>query len=355
MPLTVYRPARHALPLARVRIRRTLRRPGRVMVREGQKIGPKDAIAARPSRYHLHLISVSRAFRVSPEKATSLILCRPGQTVVQGDVLAERKGLFKQRLTAPFQARVLFVGQGYIVLQRLLETEELQAGLYGEVEDLLVPYGATLVGQGAFLEGLWGNGVVDVGLLMLPSQAFPHGVLTEDLLTLELRGAVVAAEYVADAETLNQAQEVAVKGLIVAGLPPTLVEVAREMPYPVLVVEGFGLRAFSEAAVQLLENLRQQEVVVCAAEPQRDLGVWPWLFAPREAFQALLPAKPGAPLAQDVTVRILRGEHRGKVARVLDIEEFPRVLPSGFHGYMVRLQVDGQTLTIPVNNIEIVG
>ncbi len=355
MPLTMYRPARHALTLARVRIRRTLSLPGRVTVREGQRVAPKDPIAVRPRRYQLHLISVSRALRVPPSKADAYILCRPGQTVVQGDVLAERKGLFRQRVTAPFQARVLFVGQGFIILQRVVEQETLLAGLQGDVEDVIEDYGAMLVGQGAFLEGIWGNGRVDVGTLVPASQAFPNGVLTEEMLTLELRGAVVAAEYVADAAALNQGQEVSLKGLIVAGMPPSLIEIAQAMDYPIIVVEGFGLQAFSPAALQVLESLRQQEVALCAVEPQREQGLWPWLFAPREAFQALFPAKPGAPLSQETRVRILRGEHRGRIARVLEIEEFPRVLPSGFHGYMVRLQLDGQTLTIPVNNVEIVG
>lgn len=355
MPLTIYRPARHALTLAQVHIQRTLSMPGRVTVREGQRVAPKDPIAVRPRRYQLHLISVSQALRVAPDKADTYIVCRPGQTVVQGDVLAERKGLFRKRVTAPFQARVLFVGQGYILLQRIIEQEALLAGLYGDVEDVIEGYGARLMGQGTFLQGIWGNGQVDMGTLVLDAQTFPQGGLTEEMLTLELRGAVVAAEYVADAAALNQGQEVSLKGLVVAGIPPSLVEAAQAMNYPILVVEGFGQQAFSPTVVQVLESLRHQEVALCAITPQRNQGLWPWLFAPREAFQALVPAKPGAPLAQETRVRILRGKHRGRIARVLEIEEFPRVLPSGFHGYMVRLQLDGQTLTIPVNNVEIVG
>ncbi len=353
MPV-LYRPARQAFALVRTRLRRTLRRPGRVLVQLGQRVAPKDVIARRPRTYRLEILSVTEALRVPPEKAAQYVVCRLGQPVAQGDVLAERPGLFKRKLVAPIDGRVLHIGAGYIVLQRLTAQEQVLAGLEGVVEELLTPYGAVVSGQGLFVQGVWGNGRLDMGTAVILPQIFPYGALSAPLLTPELRGSVLIAEQVADAEALHQAREIALKGLVVAALPASLLPVALEMPYPVLLVEGFGSTTFSSSTIQVLEQLHQRDVVVAAEPPRREIGLWPWLFSMHETFDAVQPTRTGGALETETLVRVVWGPYQGRLGRVMEIEEFPRVLPSGAMGYVVKLQIDDQLVEVPANNVEIV-
>ncbi len=353
MPV-VYRPARQAFALVQARVRRTLQRPGRVLVKLGQRVVPDDVIAQRPRRYRLEILSVTQALRVPPEKASKYITCRLGQLVAQGDVLAQKPGLFKRHLVAPFQGRVLYIGPGYIVLQRQAELEQIPAGMEGEVAEVLAPYGAVVSGQGLFVQGIWGNGRLGVGLGIIIPQIFPYGTLSAALLTPELRGSVLVAEHVADEETLHQAREVAIRGLVVAGMPASLLKVALQMPYPVLVVEAFGGASFASSTAQILERLHQRDVVLVAEAPRRDIGLWPWLFSPQEAFEAVQPTRTGGLLDPESRVRVLRGPYQGRIGRVIEIEQFPRIFPSGATGYVVKLQIDDQTVAVPVNNVELV-
>ncbi len=355
MPVTIYRPARHIQHQAQLRIKRLLARPGEVVVQAGRTVAPDDLVARRARRYELRAIPVSRMLRVPPKEVPKHLTCRPGQRVERQEVLAERKALlFRRRVVAPTEGVVLGLLDGQLLLQRTLEEERVVAGLQGEVEETLPPYGASILAYGVFLEGVWGNGRTDVGTLVLLPEWF-HTPLNQEHFNLELRGAVVAGLTVTDANALEQARSVAVQGLLVAHLPPRLLETARAMPYPILVLEGFRDEPFPPAARQLLEALDRQDVVLCADPPRRDLGTWPWLFVPREAHQVATPVREGEPLQPGTRVRILRGPHRGREAQVEDLESSPYVLPSGFQGYVVKLRLDQEVVHVPLTNVEVIG
>lgn len=349
---TWYRPARSAMVLARVRISRRLAHGGKVLVKAGTRVGPHTPIATRVRRQRLAILSIGLHLHVPPQESLRFLRVRPGDTVDKGDILAEKPGLFRRRLTAPFPARVLYIGHDRIVLQQILEEETLVAGVSGDVEEVLPRYGAVLTATGAFLEGLWGNGKIDAGLAY-HSPAFPRGALESTQVVLEHRGTLLLAQTVASPDVFSRGEEVGIKGLVLAFLEPEWVDAAKRAPYPVLVVEGFTEQPFSPPVLQVLHLLHQRDAILCAEPPKRATGQRPWLFSPQEAYEALHSVRSGAPLEPNTMVRILRGPHRGKLAHVLELKPEPEMLPSGTQSYVVKLRFDEQTLVVPITNVEI--
>ena len=122
-------PVRHILPLTTIRRERVLPIPGKVVVRKGQKVGAADSVAeAKLNPEHL-LLDVARGLRLSEEKADLAILCKPGEKVAEGDVLAGPVGFPKRVIRATKNGRVILTGGGQILLEVENRPFELKAAV----------------------------------------------------------------------------------------------------------------------------------------------------------------------------------------------------------------------------------
>ncbi len=158
-------PVRHILPLTTIRRERVLPIPGKVLVRKGQKVGATDSVAeAKLNPEHL-LLDVARGLKLSEEKADQAIQCKPGEKVADGDVLAGPVGLTKRVIRAPKNGKVILTGGGQILLEIENQPYELKAAIPGTVVELLDGRGAIVEGTGALIQGVWGNGRIDFGLM----------------------------------------------------------------------------------------------------------------------------------------------------------------------------------------------
>src|SRR5512143_124343 len=183
-------PVAHILPLTTIRRERLLPLPGRITVREGQKVNPMDVVAeVRYGENHI-LLYAARRFEISPAEAQKLVQVKTGDVISKGDVIARQKGLMSQTITAPQNGRVLVVGNGQVLMEVGDSTFELQAGLPGTVTRQIDDRGVEITFNGALIQGVWGNGPVNVGL-MLPMLTNADDVLEVKQLDVSLRGSVL--------------------------------------------------------------------------------------------------------------------------------------------------------------------
>ena len=107
----------HILPLTTIRRERLLPIPGRVVVRQGQKVKPLDVIAeANLAPDHL-LLQVARGLGLSSEEADQRIERHAGDEVVEGDVIASRGGIARRVVRSPASGRIVMVGDGLVLLE----------------------------------------------------------------------------------------------------------------------------------------------------------------------------------------------------------------------------------------------
>src|SRR2546429_661152 len=82
-----------------------------------------------------------------------------------------------------------------------------------------------VLATGALLEGVWGNGREDTALLRVVGDS-PRTSLTPNLVSVDLRGAIVVAGTLADPASLKQLGDVGVRGLLVGSLAAALLPAA---------------------------------------------------------------------------------------------------------------------------------
>lgn len=346
---------RHILPLTTVVRERRLPIKGTVRVREGQRVSPNDIVADGTwAREHIFL-DVARILGLPAAAAERLIRVKPGDEVAAGLVVARGGGLLPRTVKMPRAGRVVGAGAGEILVEAGETRLELRAGLAGVVRDVIPERGAVIETSGALIQGVWGNGRVDSGVMInLADKA--DSPLTASRLDVSMRGSILVGGQLRDVETLKTAAEVAVRGLVVGSIYPTLLTQALEMRFPILATDGFGDLPMNASAFRLISTNNKREATLNAEALDRYSGMMPEIIIP-------LPAEKRPPEPQDVevfapgqTVRVRRQPAAGMIGVILTLPSGLTAFPSGLRapGAEVRLE-NGEQLLVPLVNLEVVG
>ena len=345
----------HILPLTTIVRERRLPIPGAVQVRAGQRVQPGDIVAdATWAREHI-FIDVARALGISANAADRLIRLKAGDVVPAGLIVARGGGLLPKTVRMPRAGKVVAAGAGQILMEAGESRLELRAGISGLVREVITDRGVVIETAGALVQGVWGNGRIDNGIMVnLADRA--DAVLAPNRIDMSMRGSILIAGQIRDAETLRLASEFSIRGLLIGSIFPSLLPAALEVRYPIVVTDGFGNVPMNSAAYRLLSTNNKREVTLNAEPFDRYSGKRPEVIIP-------LPAETRPPEPQDVvafapgqTVRIRRQPATALLGTILVLPGGSTTFPSGLRaaGAEVRLE-NGQQLLVPLVNLEVVG
>ena len=348
-------PVHHITGLTSIVRERLLPISGKVLVRLNQKVSPNDVIAeANLAREHV-LLDVARILGVTSNMADRLIKCKVDDRLAASAVIAVGKGLFPRSVAAPRGGRVVVVGGGQVLMEVGETKTELRAGIAGTVAEIIPNRGAMIQTAGALVQGVWGNGRIDSGLLVNLAEK-PDGVLTAGRLDVSMRGFVIIAGMVKDADALKAAADLPVRGLILSGLYPSLIPMAREMRYPIIVTDGFGPLPMNSAAYKLLSTSVKLEATVNAEAYDRYSGARPEVIIPRP-----ISAPPATPhevetFAPGLQVRMRRPPALGMIGTIVAVKPGLTTLLSGLRAPAAEVKLEnGETVVAPLVNLEVVG
>ncbi len=349
------RPVTHVLPMTEWRHHRVLPVPGRVLVqRPGALVKPGDPVAEAVLQPRHRLIDVARMLGVPREQADAFIRVEEGERLERGDVLAERRGLFRRVVRTPVDGEVVMVGEGQVLLREETQPFTLVAGVPGRVTEVLPGRGVEITATVALVDGVWGNGHVGYGVMQVLTDT-PGEELIPDRIVPPLRGSVVLGGFCRDPEVLQRAAELPLRGLILSSLRARLIPVVESLSLPVVVVEGFGHLPMNERAFKLLVSYNQREVGLLAEPMQRRTGVRPRVLVPLDV-SAAPPAGEADEVRRGQTVRMLRAPYAGQIGTVVGVRPGWTAFPNGVRARAVEVRLeDGARAVVPLNNLEILA
>jgi len=348
-------PVTHIIPLTTIIRPRMLPTAGTIQVRSGDKVAPADVVAETTiAREHI-LIDVAHALGVPSARADPLIKCTRGDKVPKNAVLASGGGVIPRSVRAPREGRVVAVGGGQVMLEVGETLFELRAGYPGFVAQILENRGVVIQSTGALIQGIWGNGRMDFGL-MLNLAELPDHVLAPSEVDVSLRGSIILGGHVGDEKVFRNAAELPVRGMILGSMAPSLVPLALQMKFPVLVVEGLGKREMNAAAHKLLTTNAKRDVAINAEPFDRYTGT-----RPEVVIQ--LPVNQEPPLPRDLEsfapgqiVRLLRNPRLGAVGTIETVRSIPVILPNGLKTNCADVRLESnELLIVPLANLEVLG
>jgi hypothetical protein len=348
-------PVHHVIGYTSIVRERLLPISGTVLVRLNQKVNPNDVIAeANSAREHV-LLDVARILGVNLNTADRLIKCKENDRLAANAEIAVGKGLFPRSVVAPRDGRVVVVGGGQVLMEVSETKMELRAGIGGTVIEVIPNRGAVIQTAGALAQGVWGNGRIDSGLLVNLAEK-PDDVLTAGRIDVSMRGFVILAGMLKDAEVLKAAADLPVRGLILSSIYPSLIPQAREMRYPIIVTDGFGPLPMNSVTYKLLSTNAKREVTVNAEAYDRYSGARPEVI-----ISLPTSAVPPAPhevetFAPGLQVRMRRPPALGMIGSIVAVKPGLTTLLSGLRAPAAEVKLEnGETVVAPLVNLEVVG
>lgn len=356
-------------PMAVIRRERLLPARGEVLAHPGDWVVPADVVARCALPGKVWAVDVGKALGIQRERAEQYVRQGIGDAVQADDVLAERKDRFgwqKRRCLAPVDGHISDISDGVILIETAARSLELCAHFKGKVTEIVPGRGVVISAVGAWIQALWGSGGQGVGPLrtMVDDPAQP---LTADSFKAKshdgdaedgrghLRGVLVVGGRIADARCLELAVEAQVKGLIVGSVDAGLCQRLQHLPYPVLLLEGFGALTMRQEAFALLQANEGREAILSAENPApRWYADLPEVLIPLDAVPDAAPTAPTPrPLQIGVRVRALRAPYQGAVGTVTRLPVSPHILESGIRLPVAEVELDeGKVVSIPLANLE---
>jgi hypothetical protein len=348
-------PIAHISPLTLIRKDRVLPVPGRVVVRQGQKVAPRDVIAEANLAPEHVLLHITRGLGVSIEQADNLIQCTTGEHVNAGDLIAGPVGIARRVVRSPISGQIMLVGEGQVLIQVDKPLYELHAGISGTVTQLISEYGAVIETTGCLIQGHWGNGRADFGLMQSKLET-PTDELTTDHIDVSLRGSVVLGGHCKDPAVLDRAANIPIRGLVLASMSSALVPAALSKDFPILVLEGFGPLPLNIISFNLLTNHQNREISVNAEPFDAYSGKRPEVIITLPSSRELDSPGVFETFAVGQRVRIMRAPYQSKTGTLELLYNGLTEFPSGIRapGAQIALE-DGESVKAPLANLEVIN
>jgi hypothetical protein len=341
----------HILPLTLIRRRRVLPVPGRVLVIEGQKVNAVDVIAEvnRPGQHTL--VDVRRELGLArTDETEKLIEHQPGETIQQGDIIAQTGGLFRNVSHSPVSGKIVAISAGRVLIETPALPLQVLAGTSGVVREIIAERGALIETSGALVQGLIGNNHVDQGVLVVLARS-PEDELTTTRLDVSMRGAVVLGGHCNQADALRMAGEMALHGLILSSITADLIPAIQQVAYPIIVLEGIGKIPFDMESFQVLTTSDKRDICINATAYQPYAEERPELIVPLPSIGEL-PIEAGE-YTVGKKVRILAAPYAAQVGTLVQVRKGLTRLKNGILAQAgdVRLK-NNENLTVPLANLD---
>ncbi len=301
--------------LKSARIQRHYQLPGetRVLVSEGELVQENQMIiqTVLPSLDILS-IPIAQSFHVSPTAAIKTLRVRPGQQVLQGELLASHRRWFtNHQIVSPADIVVGHYDRGTLYLHKQHEPTSAVAALPGLVVSVSERNYITIETKAAFISGAWRRGSA-AGKLLL-AQNLPGPCMLPEDISEEHEGCILVGGCLSDIAVLKRAQMFHLAGVVASSMPPNMVESFAEYHTPLMLIVGLGEHTLSGPLLKTLQELEGMQAYIEAAPPYSDHAIIIPVdqSAPANTIELRFEMRPGT------LVRILRGPHHGETATIV--------------------------------------
>jgi hypothetical protein len=356
------RPTRHEGALTR---RRPIPLGATTLVSVGDEVQPSDPIARFTLTGRAHAVDIASALGLPPERVAAAMVRRSGETVAEGDILAERRslgGLQRRAIRSPAAGRISYIspptGIAYI------EPGGLSGGLIAHLGGRITSVDTDCVaieGEALAVAGSAGAGPAACGVLIVADSA---GAVPE-----RASGGVVACAFAIDESTVRRVADSDAVALVAAGIEE---EALDRLGWHDVLWPDPARRAAGPAPPMTV-------VLIDSTSSAPDPSTWEMLRSSQGRFASALGAEPGcspellvsldgsshrrarrgreAPPALSVgrQVRAIAGRAQGFTGDIADLSDGPYRLPSEVRAdAAVVVFPYGVRLAIPLVHLQVV-
>ena len=372
---TAYTPGLMITSRTVVRKERLLPIRGDVLVSEGQLVDADTPIARALRPGNLTSVKVTERLGIDPSELPGVMLKKEGEQVEAREVIAETRGffgLFHSTCESPAAGVIEHISpiSGYVGIREPPVPLETVAHIGGRVAQIIEGQGAVIETSAALVQGIFGVGGERRGALRMAAEsaASPLDVARAH----DPRGAVLVGGASADGHSLAAAAGAGAAGVVVGSIDDVdlrtfvgydigvAVTGQEQVPFALIVTEGFGRVPMAQATFELLASLEGKTASINGATQIRAGVIRPEVIVPLDADvagQSAAPARPetAGQLAIGSQVRLIREPYFGRLAVVTALPAEPQKIETEALARVVEVELGaGTRALVPRANVEMV-
>ena len=345
---------------------------GEVFVKVGDTVDYGAIVAKTELSGDPEIVKASMILNMEPDVLPRYLLKKVGDTVEEGELIASYTALFgliKKKIFSPITGTMESISEvsGQLILRGAPIPIEIDAYIPGKVVEVMPNEGAVIETNAAFIQGIFGIGGEGHGKIKVAVES-PTEVLDGDRITPEDKGMILVGGSLVTLEAIKKGVEHGVSCIVSGGVRHedltsfTGEEVGvaitgqEELGITLIITEGFGKMAMSQATFDLLSSFEGYNASVNGATQIRAGVLRPELIIPHEGKEEGASEEglssgmvPGTP------VRIISQPYFGAFGEVVELPVELQQLESESYVRVLNVRlVDGSVVTIPRANVEII-
>ena len=364
------------VPSTVVRKRRDLPLRGRVLVSPGATVSADSVVAEAYRDGELRIVRAAEELGVRPEEVAKYLRFAIGDSVRQGDVIAEIQGLWgllKTKVVSPIEGSIEFVSAatGHIGVRGPKDRLTLTAYLDGTIAEVEPERGVVVEARASFVQGIFGVGGERVGVLKLLGIPLDRKV-TKECIPADVSGCVLVGGHSPTLDALREAASRGAVGFVTGSIDDATlkeyvgydigVAITGDEPVPmtVIITEGFGAIPMNARVEAILRDVNGKRVSINGATQVRAGAVRPEIIgAPSAAQQANGASGSEESMNEGLrvgsVVRVIRVPYFGQRAVITALPRELERIDTGASARVARLklELDGKEVTVPRANVEL--
>jgi len=347
---------------------------GKSLFKVGEKVKAGDVVLTAELPGDMSIIRVAERMGFEPEDVLQGMKVDEGDTVEKGQLLCELKtffGLFTSELHCPEGGVVEFFTElnAHIGIRHASVPLKVNAYIDGTIVEVEEGKSVTIETKGTFVQGIFGVGGERQGeLFMLPVTA--DALVTPEVLSkieTSLTGKIIVGGFTYSTAALEKAAELGVAAVVCGSIDAeTLYDYVgyeigvsitgdEEVPFSLIITEGFGDLAISEKVLNLLKKYEGKQVSVNGATQVRAGATRPEIIVPNDDALDKEGGLEAKFLEIGARIRIIRVPNFGSFGSITELPASRMQVPSGGHVRVLKAKLDnGEEVYVPRANVELV-
>jgi len=338
---------------------------GKTLVAKGERVLPDTVLVEGDTPSGFKPVYLAESLAVSPGKAESYLLKKPGEKVRRGEQIAHRKKIFgfgASDVFSPIDGQIKEYNSqtGILLLQFLSKHEQVHSGVWGVVEAV---EGSEVVVRTKMLEiyGVVGSGRVRLGEIRVIAKE--DEFLLASQIDENCSGKILVGGGLVSSESFSKALVVGASGLVTAGMHAkdfwavgggtvSAFSKSSDVGITAVLMEGFGHLHFFENIYRILAENENKIAFIDgdSAKVSIPLQKEP---DPVEKIEFEEEAPRSEKLKVGDLVRTIGCCNLGIYGKVKSIGNKKMVFESGLSDYFVEVETLKGVIEIPPCNLEI--
>ena len=345
---------------------------GKVTKSVGDILSPDDIVATTDLPGNVQIIKIASMLNIGPADIFDSLKVKEGDHVKKGDLIAQTEGIFgffKSELFAPIEGTIESISDitGQIIMREAPIPVEIDAYMSGSVKTVIPEEGVAIVTNAAFIQGIFGIGGEARGNINILVKDRSKE-LTENLINETHKGKIIVGGSFISLKTFKKAMEIEVAGVVIGGFNyydleeilgyklGVAITGSEEINTSLIVTEGYGNIQMGKRTFELLSKHNNNFVSINGATQIRAGVIRPEIVIPlkENVLDSIKTSDSNMGIQKGSLVRVIRAPHFGSMGMVLELPPELQKMESETMVRVAKINVDGNELTIPRSNLEMV-